>query len=142
MTASSGAQVRPVGVAEVLLVAQDDPFALQRRQDVSLPAAIALVGHAPDGLADAFQLFLDGHAVGAGAEGDVRLYLLLKAADADHEELVEVRLENRQEFQALQERNLTVLRFFQDAAVEFEPAQLAVDIQRWIIERHVGGRRY
>ena len=38
--------------------------------------------------------------------------------------------------------DLAVLRFFQDAAIEFEPAQLAVDVQRGVVECHVGGRRY
>src|SRR5205823_6215708 len=82
---------------------------------------------------------LDRHVVGAGADGDAQLHLLLQPADADHEELVEVRLEDGQELEALQGRHRRVARLFEDAAVELEPAQLAVEIQRRVIQRE--GRR-
>ena len=35
---------------------------------------------------------------------------------------------------------LRILGFFQHPAIEFQPAQLAVDVQRRIVERNVGGR--
>jgi len=43
-------------------------------------------------------------------------------ADADHEELIEVGAENRQELQPLQERNLRILSLLEHAAIEFKPA--------------------
>ena len=74
------------------------------------------------------------HAVGAGADGDAGLHLLLQAADADHEELVEVGREDGQELEALQQRHRRVLGLLQHAAIELQPAQLAVDVQRGIVE--------
>ena len=50
--------------------------------------------------------------------GDAGLHLLLQAADADHEELVEVGAEDGQELEPLQQRHLRVLRLFQHAAIE------------------------
>ena len=133
------AQVPFIGVGEVLEAAEDDALALQRRQHAFVEAAVGLGGHAPDGLFDAFELLLDRHVVGAGAVGDAGLHLLLQAADADHEKLIQVRLENGEEFEALQQRYARVLRLLQDAAVKFEPAQLAVDVQRRVRQAGAGG---
>ncbi len=121
------AQVPFVRVGEVLEAAEDDALAFQGGQDVFFQAAVGFGGHAPDGLLDAFELLLDRHVVGAGAVGDAGLHFLLQAADADHEELVEVGLENGEELEAFQQRNARVLRLLQDAPVKFEPTQLAVD---------------
>ena len=60
--------------------------------------------------------------------------LLLQAADADHEELVEVGLEDGQELEPFQQRHARILGLFQNAAIELQPAQLAVEIQRRIVE--------
>ena len=53
--------------------------------------------------------------------------LLLDAGDANLEKLVEVRAEDGEEFDPLDQRLRWILRFFQDAPVELEPAQLAID---------------
>src|SRR6185436_2092525 len=47
--------------------------------------------------------------------------------DADHEVLVEVVRADGEEFHALEQRNLVVARFGEDAPVELQPAQLAVE---------------
>src|SRR3990170_3269931 len=73
---------------------------------------------------------LSGRApVGRGG-GMARLELLLQARHADLEELVEVAREDGQEARALEERIAGVGRLVQDAGVEVEPGELAVD------ERH------
>ncbi len=56
--------------------------------------------------------------------------LLLQAGDADLEELVEVRREDRQELRALEERISGVARLVQDSSIELEPRQLAIDVRR------------
>ena len=53
--------------------------------------------------------------------------LLAQPGHADHEELVQVRREDRQELHPLQQRIVRVLGLFQHARVELQPAQLAVD---------------
>ena len=53
--------------------------------------------------------------------------LLFDSGDANLEKLVQVRAENRKKLDALDERLRRILRFFEDAAVELEPAQLAID---------------
>ena len=137
-------EVSAVGLGQVLEAAQDDPFALQAGQHFLGEAAVLLGDHLPDGLADAFQLLARRHPVGAGAAGDAGLHLLLQAADADHEELIQVGAEDRQELEPFQERHLGVLGLLQHPAVEFQPAQFAVDVQRRVVQgRHfnaVSGR--
>ena len=82
------------------------------------------------------ELFLGGPAVGRA--GDLaRLDLLLQAGDADLEELVEVAGEDGQELDPLEQRVALVARLVQDARVELEPRQLAVDVR----ERDLGARR-
>jgi hypothetical protein len=48
--------------------------------------------------------------------------LLLDAGDSNLEELVQIRTENRQELDAFDQRLRGVLRFLEDAAIEFQPA--------------------
>src|SRR6202171_5163501 len=55
------------------------------------------------------------------------LDLLLDAGDANLEEFVEVGAEDGQKFYALDQWLGRVLRFLQDAPIELEPAQLAID---------------
>ena len=87
-----------------------------------------------------------GQAVGA-ARVDPRLDLVVHAGDADHEELVEVRGEDREELQPLDQRQRLVLGQLEHAVVEVEPGQLAVDVERGVGElgrapgRVVGVRR-
>ena len=58
-----------------------------------------------------------------------RLDLLLEAGDADLEELVEVDREDRQEADPLEERVALVARLVQDACIEVEPGELAIDVR-------------
>ena len=53
--------------------------------------------------------------------------LLFDSSDANLEKLIEIRAENGEKFHPLEQRLGRVLRLFQDAAVKFEPAQLAID---------------
>ena len=71
--------------------------------------------------------------------GRQRIWLILRrtAGDfasqtgkADHVELVQVRAEDCQKLQTLQQRNARVQCFFKDARVELEPTQLTVQIRQ------------
>ena len=66
--------------------------------------------------------------------------LLLDARDANLEKLVEIRAHDPEEFYPLEQRLRRVLRFLEDAAVELQPAQLAVDEIRVIREVRAAGR--
>ena len=59
--------------------------------------------------------------------GDLRTQLLLEAGDADLEELVEIAADDAAEAQALEQRDVGVLREREHAAVEREQRELAVD---------------
>ena len=61
------------------------------------------------------------------ARGRAELDLLLQARDADLEELVEVRRDDAEEAQPLEQRHRLVLGLREHAAVEFERLQLAVE---------------
>ena len=56
--------------------------------------------------------------------------LLHQAGDAHHEELVEVRAEDREELDPFQKRVLLVPCLVEHTALELQQAQLAVDEQR------------
>ena len=95
---------------------------------------ILLGEHLADHLADAFELEARRHAVGASAVRQTGLDLLLDAADADHEEFVEVRCEDGQELEPFQQRHARIAAFLQDPTIEFEPAQVAVEIERRVVQ--------
>ena len=51
----------------------------------------------------------------------------LRRGHADHEELVQVRAEDGEELDPLQQRHAGILRLVEDAPVELQPRQLAID---------------
>ena len=98
------------------------------RPEVSLPGldhAAQLMLQYP---ADGRQLIGRGHPVGRGVEHAPR-ELLPQARYPDHEKFVEVVEIDREKLRSFQQRMLDPFRFFQHATVEFEPAQLPVEIQ-------------
>jgi hypothetical protein len=57
-------------------------------------------------------------------------HLATQCRHADHVELVQVRAEDRQELQPLEQRSPVILCFMEDAAVELQPRELAVEEKR------------
>jgi hypothetical protein len=89
-------------------------------------ALLLLVLQMPDLDQHLVELLLRGAAVGA-ARCDPLAHLAGKAGDADHEELVQIVGRDRQEAHPFQQRMGGVERFLQNAAVELEPGEFAVD---------------
>ena len=83
------------------------------------------------------------HQAGGGADGDAGGDAPLEAGHPDHEELVEVAGEDRQELGPLEQRQLGVLGQLEHPLVEGEPGQLAVEEpvvgQRLLDARQDGG---
>ena len=71
------------------------------------------------------KLLIDGEPVHRKVADDGRA-LAMQAADALHEELVEVARKDREEPHALEQRQRGILRKLEHTLVEVEPAQLAV----------------
>ena len=91
-----------------------------------LPALLLVMRQSRHRLADAGELLVGGQSVRA-QRGDRLAHLTLQAGDAHHEKFVEVVGRDRQEAHPLQERMVAIGRFLQDAAVEVQPGQFAVD---------------
>lgn len=81
-----------------------------------------LAGAGPDHLQDLARL-----EAGGGAGGDAGGDTALQSGHPDHEELVQVAGEDREEVRALQHGGVRVLGEFQDTFVEREPAALPVE---------------
>jgi hypothetical protein len=86
------------------------------------------------------ELRLGSHAVGRALHDPGR-HLTLESCHAHLEELVQVATTDRQELEPLQERGAVVQRLVQHAAIELQPGQLAIDVERWVpqVERGWGG---
>ncbi|MNN37108.1 hypothetical protein D3C81_1510390 [compost metagenome] len=126
---------RPVPAAD-----EADLVLLQLRQQHVVEDRVLALDLLVHQLADPRQHLLRLQAVGAGqlaGEGD----LLLQPGDADLEELVEVAGEDQQELQALEQRGGLVERLLQDADIELQLRQLAVDVQAAVIQTGRGGQR-
>jgi len=110
------------------LLRADDPDTLrdQTRLDVLEEAPVLLLDERVHTLRHRRQRLGRGQPVGAGALVPLP-DALLQVRHPDHEELVEIRAEDGQELDALEERHGHVLSLFQHPAVELEPRQLAVD---------------
>ena len=70
---------------------------------------------------------------------DARVDLVVQAGDAHHVVLVEVGRVDRAELDPLEQRRGLVLGELQDAVVEVQPGELAVDVQRGIVQGARGG---
>ena len=88
-------------------------------------------------LGDRGQLLRRGQPVGRSLL-DVLHLLSLEPRDADHEEFVEIVARDRQEAQPFEQRMRGIARFFQHAAVERQPAQLAVEIAVAVCAERIG----
>ena len=104
-----------------------DAFIGQRRahrveEHMRMPAGDLL-----SALADPAQLLARRQSVGR-PHRQAHLVATLQTRDAHHIELVEVRREDRQEFRPLQQRQGRVGGKSEHPRIEFEPAQLAVEV--------------
>ena len=119
--------LEPPGVLVGQLVPVHDPDAvvLQPRGDV-LEEALRLPLHQVLRAAgDQLDLLADGQPVG-GADGQAGALPALEAGDADHEELIEVAGEDREELDPLQQGQGLVLGQFEYPGVEVQPGQFPV----------------
>jgi hypothetical protein len=130
---------------------REDPLPEQPVQRGPLEVGQVVPPHDGDALVDQRRLHLGGEGVGIEpherlrAVGDLLQQLArlqaagrphghagrdaaLESSDADHEELVEVGREDRQEPGSLEQRQGLVHRHLQDALVELQPGQLALAI--------------
>ncbi len=114
-------------LARLELVPVDERDALrgERRLHVVGEDARVAVHELVRALADRVEHLARRQARG-GRDRDARRHAALEAGDADHEELVQVGREDREEPHPLQQRLARVLRELEHALVEREPAQLAV----------------
>ncbi len=121
-----------------LLVGDDpDPVLAERGAQLLLEAGRQALPLLDDLLAHRLDLLGGAHPVGATTL-DRGLDLVVEAGDADHEELVQVRLVDRAELDPLEQRKLVVLDQLQDAVVEVHPGGLAVEVERGILEIDLG----
>ena len=129
-----GAQLRAVKIfqpvqvrlLQVGKVQEADAVLGKRRFEFVLPAAVLADHHAADALRHGLEN-LGGRAAVHRALGRVAFDLLLEAGDAHLEKLVEVRAADAEEFQAFEQGIRRIQRLVEDALVEFQPAQLAVE---------------
>jgi len=82
-----------------------------------------LVEAAPERVED-----LAGRAAVGAAHVHARVDLALEPRDPDHEELVQVRAEDREELEPLEERHVGVERLLEHALVEVEPGELPAPV--------------
>ena len=110
-------------------------------QHVVMQAATVLPHQVADDLRDGMELCLGGHAVGRTLD-DAGRDLPLQAGHPDLVELVEIAAEDGEELQSLEEGGSGVERLVQHPAVELQPGELAVDVERRIPQIQRGGRLY
>src|SRR4029077_14663961 len=100
------------------------------RNDFVAPAGVLIFHEIVDVGGELGESFAGREAVGAGVHASL-LGLLEKPRDADFDELVEIAGGDGEEFYALKERVGGVERFFEDAAIEGHPGEMAVEKKRW-----------
>ncbi len=113
-----GVQLRDVLDADALLG--------ERGREFVAPERILRGHHLVHGALDGVEGIGGRHPIRADIAG-FAFDLLLDAGDANLEKLIEIRADDGEELDPLEQRLRGILRFLEDAAVELEPAQLAID---------------
>ena len=117
-----------------LLGSQDpDPVLGERRAQLPFDGRTGTRALDQDPLAYGGQDLGRGHPVSRAGLG-AGLDHVLEVGDPDHELLVEVRLPDRRELDPLEQRHRRVLGQLQDAVVEVEPGELAVEVEGRVLE--------
>ena len=117
-----------------LAVADDADAALgQAGQEVARPAIVGSLQHRQQALVDGLELLDRRHAVRRRLD-HAGLALLEQPRHPDHEELVEVAVEDGEEVHPLEQRIGGVERLLEHPFVEAEPGELAVDVEPGILE--------
>ena len=117
-----------LGAGELGPGLEDEVLALEGGQEMVAPAAVLLLDDRCHHEMDAAELFAGAEAVEAGVD-DAGIHLLDEAGHADLEELVQVGADDGEELEPLQEWMVGVPGLLEHAAVEGQPAQLAVEKQ-------------
>ncbi len=102
-------------------------------QQLLVEAAAVLPHQVADDLRDRVELRLGSHAVGRALD-DAGGHLPLEPGDPDLEELVEIAAEDAEELEPLEQRRAGVERLVQHPAVELQPGELPVDVERRVPE--------
>ena len=107
-------------------LAHKNPVFRQLRQQFIFPKRILRRHQFAHRFLDAIENFGGAQSVRTDA-ARLALNLLFDPCDANLKKLVQIRTDDGEKLNALDERLPLILRLFQDAAVELEPTQLAVD---------------
>ena len=119
-------QILTLVVGEVLPGDQRDALRGEFRTHLIAPA-FSLPAHQVVRVEQHRVMHLAGQQPAGRAHRDARRDPPLQPGHPDHEELVEVGREDRQELRALQQRKVCVLGELEHALVERQPTQLAID---------------
>src|SRR5947208_2672919 len=98
-------------------------FLLQRGQQLVAQTGIHRLQESVRAPADGVELL----GARLAMPGDVRGDQVADLPDADHQELVEIVRADAEELHPLEKRHVGILRFTEDAPVELEPTQLAIE---------------
>ncbi len=101
------------------------------------PASGLLIEHLPRPRANQRQLLLGRQAVGRDVLA-LGPHLFLQDRNANHEELVEVGPDDGEELDAFEQGMASIPRLVEDALVEGQPAELAVEVKRRGVEGRSG----
>ena len=126
--------------AHLVRVNQMDSFLGQLRHDRVQETMVLFFGQFVDSFRDGRQSFIRRQTVGIDALVTVQDHPL-EPRHADHEKLIQVRAEDGEKLHPLQQRNGFVLRFFENAAVKFQPGQFTIDISIRIHKNRLPSRR-
>src|SRR5436190_13698130 len=106
--------------------AHKNPILRQLRQQFIVPERILRRHEFAHCFLDSIKHLRGAQSIGTDA-ARFALDLLFDPGDANLEELVQIRTNDREKLNALDERLPLILRFFKNAAVELEPAQLPIN---------------
>ena len=116
----------PVVVVESHRLEKTDTVLCQGGLNRIAPTGVLFVDQALDALQDGLKGFRGGESVVAAFRA-VTFDLLFETSHPHFKELVKVRARDAEELDPFEQRSFGIERLVEDALIEFEPAQLAVE---------------
>jgi hypothetical protein len=132
------AQIGDVGGAQVALAQHVQPLFAQLGDELIVPASVLLGHHGMHHPQKAHELLAAIQRSDA-VHRDAGLHLLEQGRHADLEEFVQVVRHDGEELEPLQHGILRMARFGQNAPVEREPGEIAIDVAGIAGQSGVGG---
>ena len=119
-------KIRALVGRHIRIAMKSDSLGIEGGRDVLMPATVFIIHHSLSTRANERERFLRGEAIGPSLRG-FGLHLLLETGNPHFKELIQVRADNTQKLQPLENRVVLAECLIEDTLIELQPTCLSIN---------------